>query len=302
VSALLELEDLHFRYAGGVQALDGVTLEVGAGLVGLLGPNGAGKTTLLSVLARRLKPQRGTGNLLGIPLVDPGGRAAWLERLGYLPQEEGPPSQLSGREVVELALALARPTWSRRRRQATVDDVLHQVGLAAVADRRAIGYSGGMRRRLGLARALAPGPTLLLVDEPTSGLDPEERVAFRELLTGLAEVSAVIVSTHIAADVEVSCSRVLVFADGRVVWNGSPSQLMATCDGRVRSLVVDEDAAAKLARRHRITAMVRDGDQVRLRFLAEPSQAMEGEPVAPTLEEAYLQLVWQEDSATEDVS
>jgi ABC-2 type transport system ATP-binding protein len=148
-----------------------------------------------------------------------------------------------------------------------------------------------MRRRLGLARALAPGPALLLIDEPTSGLDPEERVEFRELLGGLAEVTAVIVSTHIAADVEVSCSRVLVFAAGRIIWDGTPTALLATASGRLRTAEVDDAELPSLAASYRITAQVRQGHRVRVRFLSEPDRPQVGEPCAPTLEEAYLALI-----------
>jgi ABC-type multidrug transport system ATPase subunit len=291
VSALLEVRGLHFAYAGGVKALDGVDLEVGTELVGLLGPNGAGKTTLLSVLSRRLTPQQGSGSLHGAELHDPDSRLAWLEHVEYLPQEEDPPRHLSGREVIELHLATARPLWPRRQRREAVAEALAEVGLSAAAERRAAGYSGGMKRRLGLARALAAKPTLLLIDEPTSGLDPEERVAFRELLSGLAEVSAVIVSTHIAADVEVSCSRVIVFLGGRVIWDGTPSELLASAKGVVRTCVVDEMAAAELARLYRVTAIVREGGRLHLRFLAHPDDSVTARPCEPTLEEAYIALV-----------
>jgi ABC-2 type transport system ATP-binding protein len=289
--ALLVARDLRLRYAGGVQALDGVSFDIGAELVGLLGPNGAGKTTLLSVLARRLRHQQGSARLLGVSLANPRDRIAWLRQVSYLPQEEGPPAMLSGREVVELALSLARPEWSRERQRRAAGTALERVGLATVAHRRAAGYSGGMRRRLGLARALAPAPALLLVDEPTSGLDPDERVSFRDLLCDLADVSAVIVSTHIAADVEVSCSRVIVFSAGRVIWDGIPSALMSTSIGRVFAATLDEEEAADLARRCRVTSMVRQERGVSVRYLAAQPIRSEDAACSPTMEEAYVDLV-----------
>jgi ABC-2 type transport system ATP-binding protein len=289
--ALLEARDLRLRYAGGVQALDGVSFDLGAELVGLLGPNGAGKTTLLSVLARRLRHQQGSARLLGVSLEKPKDRMAWLRQVSYLPQEEGPPDMLSGREVVELALALARPEWSRERQRRAAANALERVGLAKVANRRAAGYSGGMRRRLGLARALAPAPALLLVDEPTSGLDPDERVSFRDLLCDLADVSAVIVSTHIAADVEVSCSRVIVFNVGRVIWDGKPAAMMAASVGRVFAATLDEEEAAALAQKCRVTSMVRQESGLSVRYLAARPAGNTDVACSPTMEEAYVDLV-----------
>jgi ABC-2 type transport system ATP-binding protein len=288
---MLQVRDLHLRYAGGVQALDGVSFDIGAELVGLLGPNGAGKTTLLSVLARRLRHQQGSARLLGVSLANPRDRIAWLRQVAYLPQEEGPPAVLSGREVVDLAVALARPEWARDQQRRAAATALERVGLAKVAHRRAAGYSGGMKRRLGLARALAPAPALLLVDEPTSGLDPDERVAFRDLLCDLADVSAVIVSTHIAADVEVSCSRVIVFNAGRVIWDGTPAALMAASVGRVFATTIDEEQAAVLGESCRVTSMVRQASGVAVRYLADRPVRDGDTACSPTMEEAYIDLV-----------
>jgi ABC-2 type transport system ATP-binding protein len=291
VSALLELRDVHMQYAGGVKALDGVDLSVGSDLLGLLGPNGAGKTTLLSLLSRRLDPQSGSGRLHDIPLEDPSTRTRWLERVSYLPQEEAPPGHLSGREVVETALALARPQWPSRQRREAADTALRRVNLVKAAERRAAGYSGGMRRRLGLARALATEPSLLLIDEPTSGLDPQERVSFRDLLSRVADVSAVIVSTHIAADVEVSCNRVVVFFGGRVLWDGVPRDLIRRSKDRVRAAVLTREGVQGLSGRYRVTSILDDGGECRVRYLAAPEAEGPGEICTPTLEEAYIDLV-----------
>jgi ABC-type multidrug transport system ATPase subunit len=291
MTTLLRVDNLSLRYAGGVQALDDVSLEIGPELVGLLGPNGAGKTTLLSVLARRLRPQGGSGTLLGIPLENPRARLDWLSKISFLPQEEASPSVLSGREVVETALALARPEWPRTKRRQAAEDALARVGLSNVAERRAIGYSGGMRRRLGLARALASEPLLLLVDEPTSGLDPEERVAFRDLLGNLADLSSVLVSTHIAADVELSCSRVVVFVAGTVIWDGIPSQLIARCSDHVFSCTVAENDLERMKKTARITSVMQRHEGYDVRYLAEQPINKASKPVAPSLEEAYIRLV-----------
>ena len=279
------------KYAQGVKALDGVNLSIGSDLVGLLGPNGAGKTTLLSVLSRRLRLQGGTGSLLGVPLEDPSTRTEWLQHVSYLSQEETPPHHLTGREVVQTALDLARPSWPRKRKAEAVEQSLRRVNLENAAGRRAITYSGGMRRRLGLARAIAPEPRLLLIDEPTSGLDPQERVSFRDLLCRVADVSAVVVSTHIAADVEVSCNRVVVFVRGRVLWEGTPQEMIRRAMGRVRSTAIRESEIEGAGDRYKITSMVREGDFFNIRFIPGEGAEASGEAVVPTLEEAYIDMV-----------
>jgi ABC-2 type transport system ATP-binding protein len=291
MNGILHVNDLHLGYAGGVKALDGVGFSVGEELVGLLGPNGAGKTTLLKVLSRRLRPLRGTGTLMGISLEDPATRVAWLEKMSYLPQEEEPPHGLTGWEVVDTALRLSRPGWPTARRKAQVEMALRRVGLLEAAGRRAQKYSGGMKRRLGLARALAPEPDLLLVDEPTSGLDPQERVAFRELLSSLAEVSSVLISTHITADVEVSCSRVIVLYGGRVLYDGQPSELIRDCQGKVMAARLTKSEMETVAQRYRVVTIIPEREHVRIRYFISENGPGPGEAVNPTLEEAYLHLV-----------
>ena len=120
---------------------------------------------------------------------------------------------------------------SARRRQ--VAELLALVGLAEAADRRLKTYSGGMKRRVGVAQALLGDPKLLIVDEPTSGLDPEERVRFRNLLAEMAGRCMVILSTHIVEDVGQSCTDLAVLDGGRVLFRGDPRQLTAQARGKV---------------------------------------------------------------------
>ncbi len=216
-------------YRGGVRALDDVTLEFGSGMTGLLGANGAGKTTLMRILTGIVKPSAGTVTVGGHDLASTTGRNAVKRMLGYLPQELDLYPDLSGREFLDY-VALLKGIDDKPARRRQIDALLEQVALTEVSRRRVGGYSGGMRRRLGIAQALLGDPRLVIVDEPTAG--PEERMRFRALLASLGQDRAVILSTHILDDVAQTCPRVAALAAGRLVYDGTTSGMAALAAGR----------------------------------------------------------------------
>ena len=264
---------------GRTHALQGVTFAAGVGVTGLLGPNGAGKTTLLRMLATVLAPDSGSLQLLGRNPQDADDRLAIRRRLGYLPQEPGFHRGFTVFEFIDY-VAILKELTDRRARHAEVRRVIDAVGLNDVAGRRIRALSGGMRRRVGVAQAILGEPQLVILDEPTAGLDPEQRLRFRDLVSRIGEGRTVLLSTHMTEDVAALCPHVVVVDGGRTVFDGTPSALTGTADGRVW-LAPDRDPAARLAWR---TA---DGD-VRNIGEAAPAGAT---TVPPTLEDAYLLLV-----------
>ena len=217
------------RSFGNNRAVDGVSLEAGPGVLGLLGPNGAGKTSLLRVLATVLPPSSG-----GIRLLerDPGRTADRREirrRLGYLPQNLGYYPAFTVVEFIEY-FALLKEVPSARVAKA-VATAVERVDLGVKAKARLRTLSGGMLRRVGIAQAIVNDPDLLLLDEPTAGLDPEQRVGFRTLLRSLGQTSTVIVSTHLVEDVGAACSEVTLMDSGRIVFRGTPDELVARGEG-----------------------------------------------------------------------
>ena len=233
---LLSARGLRKVHSDGTEALRGVDLALAGGMLGLLGPNGAGKSTLLSILVLALESTAGelsytaaNGDLLSA--ARSADRPAIRGLLGYLPQDFRPPAGLTGREFLEHCGALRMPKLRRAALRARAAELLVAVGLDAAADRRAISYSGGMQRRLGLAQAMIHAPRLLIVDEPTAGLDPEERMRFRNLIAEVAESTAVILSTHIVEDVEATCPRVAVLWAGRLGFDGPPAELLRRAVG-----------------------------------------------------------------------
>ncbi len=171
----IEIGRLNKVYRGGIHALNDVDLTIPSGMFGLLGPNGAGKTTLMRILAGILRPTSGD---LYIGEYDGNmekGRMAIKRVLGYLPQELGVYPDLSAREFLDY-IGILKGMDDRKTRQKKVDELLEVVSLTNVANRKLKTFSGGMKRRIGIAQALLNNPKLLIVDEPTAGLDPEERI------------------------------------------------------------------------------------------------------------------------------
>ena len=224
----VNITDLTRRF-GRTQAVAGVTLQAGAGVFGLLGPNGAGKTSLLRMMATVLPPTSGRLRLLD---RDPGSYAPRREirrRLGYLPQNLGYFPGFTVAEFVEyFALLKDMPPGQVPR---AVAAAVEQVSLGDKARAKLRTLSGGMLRRVGIAQAIVNGPELLLLDEPTAGLDPEQRVAFRGLLRDLGQRATVIVSTHLVEDVGAACTEVALMDAGKIVFQGTPDELIARGEG-----------------------------------------------------------------------
>ncbi|MFJ1730510.1 ABC transporter ATP-binding protein [Streptomyces sp. NPDC088254] len=206
-------------------AVDGLDLSLGTGVHGLLGPNGAGKTTLIRALATVLPPAGGALELLGESVGGLGEHRALRRRIGYLPQEFGFYKRFTVREFVEYMAWLKEVPKGEI--PAAVQRAVERVGLADRADEKMKALSGGMVRRVGIAQAIVNDPAILLLDEPTVGLDPAQRLRFRELLQRLGTDTCVVVSTHLVEDVAAACTDVVLIAEGRLVFKGTPDELAA---------------------------------------------------------------------------
>lgn len=267
-------------------ALDELTCDLPQGMIGLLGSNGAGKTTLMRILCGIIQPTRGRVLIDGNDLADPGVRRAVKKILGYLPQHVEPYPNLTPLEFLDYVGVLKGIDGAGRRRQ-QARDLLAQVGLTGVQDRHVGGFSGGMRRRVGIAQALMGDPELLIVDEPTAGLDPEERMRFRTLLASLGQHRTVILSTHILDDVAQTCSYVFVLGEGRLRYDGPTAGLIEAARGRTWLTAASApppgaDAAVVNA------TVTGEGTQYRIISDTPPAGAT---PVAPNLEDGYMALI-----------
>jgi ABC-2 type transport system ATP-binding protein len=213
MTAMIEVTGLTKRYRDRV-AVDDLTFSVPEGeILGFLGPNGAGKSTTMKILTGYLPATSGTVKVAGYDVFEEPYEVK--RRLGYLP--ETPP--LYPEMTVKAYLRfVASIKGVRRGQMATeLERVAHATGVAEVMDRLIQNLSKGYRQRVGIAQALLGNPPVLILDEPTEGLDPSQRAEVRQLIKGLAGQHTVILSTHLLSEVTVTCERVLIINQGRMV-------------------------------------------------------------------------------------
>ena len=283
----IEIERLSKTYGGKIQALKEIDLTIPSGMFGLLGPNGAGKTTLMRILAGILRPSAGTARVGVYDLKTNEGRLAVKRVLGYLPQELGIYPDLTAGEFLDY-IGILKGMRNATARRARVRELLETVGLAEVATRPLKAFSGGMKRRIGIAQALLNDPQLLIVDEPTAGLDPEERIRFRNLLVSLAGDRSVLLSTHIVEDIAQTCPRLAVLSAGRVMFQGETRELLQAARGQVWTL--DTTGPAPVGDLTVVSAL-NVGAGMRYRVVAQECPGAEALQVEPNLEDGYVALM-----------
>ena len=291
VSAI-DIDHLTKRY-GETVAVDDLSFKVEPGrLVGFLGPNGAGKTTTLRALLGLIRPTDGTATVEGSPfgdLADPAHTVGAVLDGGMLH-----PSRSGRNHLRMLARAAAVPN-------SRVDELLKLVDLADAADRRAGGYSLGMRQRLGLAAALLGDPRVLVLDEPANGLDPQGIRWLRDFLRSMAaEGRAVLVSSHVLAEVAQTADEVVVIARGRSVAQAPLKELLATSAGGMRVAGPDAGRLAELLRGAGAAVeaasdgaiVVSDGSGEDIGVLVAEHRLVISElsPISSSLEEIFFQL------------
>lgn len=298
MTMMITTRNLSKIYRSNIQALREVDLDIpGTGLFGLLGVNGAGKTTLMRILAGLLHPTAGQVRVLGNDITTPQGKRSVQSTLGYLPQEFGAPPDLAAWEFLDY-IAVLKGVTEPALRQRQVDEMLELTRLADVADRRIKTYSGGMKRRLGIAQALLGEPRLLIVDEPTAGLDPEERVRFRNLLAEVAQRCAVILSTHIVEDIGQCCGEMAVLWQGAVLFRDAPDELVNRVRGKVWTVLNQNDERPNGGLVIISTRQTSEG--VLYRVLGELGPDSQSTAVEPTLEDGYIWLMHQARNGSQD--
>lgn len=249
------------------------------GVYGLLGPNGAGKTTLLRCIAQLYPLSGGSIAYNGKPASG----AAYQRQIGYLPQKFG---LFPGLKVFEmLALMADLKGVPKSEIENEVYKCVEMVNLTDRIGSKVRTLSGGMVRRLGIAQALLGNPAILLLDEPTAGLDPEERLRFKNIITGLQKDRVILISTHIVADVEALCDHVVVMNDGRFLAAGTCAEIQSCADGRMYE--IPESQVDSLVGTCYIQRQVERGGVRVVQFLSAERQTV-ARPIEPTVEDGYI--------------
>ncbi|MDO5784983.1 MAG: ATP-binding cassette domain-containing protein [Eubacteriales bacterium] len=223
---MIQVSGLTRRY-GAVAAVSALSFRVQEGeIVGFLGPNGAGKTTTMNMLTGCLRPTAGSVTLGGFDIETDADQARKM--IGYLP--ENPPlyPDMTVEEYLGFVYQLKKCTMPR---DTHLEQVCTMAGLTDVRGRLIRNLSKGYRQRVGLAQALIGDPQVLILDEPTVGLDPKQIIEIREVIRSLGRQHTVILSSHILSEVQAVCDRVLVIDHGKIVADGTPSELSARMEG-----------------------------------------------------------------------
>ncbi len=282
----IKIKDLTKNY-GSKQALRNVDLDIGEGMFGLLGPNGAGKTTLMRILAAILDKSSGMVDVGGLDISN---KKEIRSMLGYLPQDFSMFPSMSVFEAMDY-LSILSGIKDRRERKGNIYRLLEKVNLENNIKTRVRALSGGMKRRLGIAQALINDPKILIVDEPTAGLDPEERIRFRNLLAEFSGKRVVILSTHIAGDVEYSCKNLAILDEGWIRYKGSVYGLLERAKNKVWVVHAMQKDFSFLNRKYPVISTVAGDDRIKVRLIAGKSPASEAVPAEPTVEDAYMYIM-----------
>lgn len=228
----------------GLTAVDDVSLEVKEGEVfGLLGPNGAGKTTLISMLVTLLKPSAGSATVNGFDIIKDPDKVR--KSIGIVFQDQSLDDRLTGRENLELHAMLYGIKKKERKRR--IDEVMELVELKDRAKDQVRTYSGGMRRRLEIARGLIHYPRVLFLDEPTLGLDPQTRKHIWEYIQQLVkrERITVVLTTHYMEEADLLCDRIAIIDYGKIIKMDTPDALKKSIGGDSIILKVSDMTKAK---------------------------------------------------------
>ncbi len=279
----LTLERLSKQFKNRI-AVENVNAELTEGIYGFLGANGAGKTTLMQMICGIVAPTSGEVKVNGKNNVEMGEEFRSL--LGYLPQEFGYTPGFTAEDFM-LYIASVKgldPRYAKRRTR----ELMRLVNLEEDMKRKIRTFSGGMKRRLGIAQALLNDPKILILDEPTAGLDPKERAYFRNVTAEMAKDKIIVISTHIVSDIEYISDQVIIMKKGQFILQGTTEELTGEAEGMVWNCRVPARDWLSFENSHTVANSRNLGDVAEARVISPLRPCPDAQQVEPTLEDLYL--------------
>lgn len=271
------------------EALREVSFTLRKGIYGLLGENGAGKSTLMRLLATVDFPTRGSIRCDGKDIFQMD--EEYRSFIGYMPQNYSVYPGFTARDFLEYMGVLK--SIPKEKLKSRIDEVLEFVNLSDAAGRKVKTFSGGMKRRIGIAQAIINDPKILILDEPTAGLDPKERIRFSNIISDMGKDKIVLLSTHIVSDIEAIAGGLVVIKKGEILETGNVDALVQKVKGQVWEAVVHQEAYQRLRKERSVIHLKQMGKEVQVRFVGEmyadeSCPATEMNLVEPTLEDYYI--------------
>lgn len=268
------------------KVLKDISVKMSTGVYGLLGPNGAGKTTMIKIMADVLRPTNGRILYDGQDIHIIGNE--YRAKVGYLPQEISFYSNFTGEDYLKYSAALKGmgKLYTKNR----IEELAYHVGLQDDLKRQCHTYSGGMKRRLGIAQALLDNPEILILDEPTAGLDPLERVKFRNIISAYSKDRLVLLSTHIVSDVEHIASKIMMMEYGVIRYMNTSEEYIKMAQNCVWLAKMSAEELVEYQNNAVISNVIAKDGVMEVRVIDEEKPFADAVQTASTLEDVYLYI------------
>jgi ABC-type multidrug transport system ATPase subunit len=281
----MELEVMHLcKSYRKKEALKDVNFKLEQGVYGLLGENGAGKSTLMRILTTVDFPTSGSVLYCGKNITEMD--EDYRNLIGYMPQDYSVYPSFTATDFLTYMGTLKGISVDKLK--VKIPEVLEFVNLSDVANKKVRTFSGGMKRRIGIAQAILNDPKILILDEPTAGLDPKERIRFSNILSNMAKEKIILLSTHIVSDIEAIANQLIVIREGKITENGNIDQLVEGVSGKVWETTVGQDMMNIVSKERAVIHIKQTGRDVQIRFVGDPIPNIACSSVIPTLEDYYI--------------
>lgn len=280
----LQVNNLVFNY-NNKNILNNISFNSSNGITAVLGHNGAGKTTLMKILTGLKKAKSGTILLNNVDLLSD--KKMLVNSVGYLPQNFEIYPNITGLDFLSYICNIKGLTKVEKKEQ--IESLIEIFNLNKVITKNFHSYSGGYKRRLGIAQALIGNPKLLIIDEPTVGLDPEQRYEFRNYLSKIGNDRIILISTHIIEDIEFYCNNILILNNGNLTFKNTPNELIKLSSNKIYNGYIDISIFNEMRKDFKIIEQVRSiNDTIYVKAICENNIPCGFTTCSPSLEDAYV--------------